>query len=117
LLVAWGDWGDRATAKAILDAMALGRIDYFLLRPAASPDELFHQAISSFLLEWSEARHIAPQTIRVVGETWAGRAHELRNALERCAIPHAFYRSESREGRDVLANLGSEVKLPVMDAV
>ena len=114
LLVAWGDWGNQATAKAILDAIALGRIDYFLLRPAASPDELFHQAISSFLLEWTEARRIAPQTVRVVGEAWAGRAHELRDALQRCAIPHAFYLSESREGRDVLADAGPEVKLPLM---
>ena len=114
LLVGWGEWGHRPTAKAILDAMALGQIDYFLLRPAVSPDELFHQAISSFLLEWTEARRIAPQTVRVVGETWAGRAHELRDALHRCAIPHAFYLSKSREGRDVLAELGRETELPLI---
>ena len=99
LLVAWGEWGHRPTAEAIFDSMALGRIDYYVLRPAVSPDELFHQAISSFLLEWTEARRIAPHTIRVVGEAWAGRAHEIRDALQRCAVPHAFYLSESREGR------------------
>jgi thioredoxin reductase (NADPH) len=114
LLVAWGEWGDQPTAKAIFDAMALGRIDYFVLRPAVSPDELFHQAISSFLLEWTEERRIAPQTIRVVGEAWAGRAHELRDTLQRCAIPHAFYLSESREGRAVLAKAGSGAELPLV---
>ena len=106
LLVAWGDWGNLPTAKAIYDLMALGRIDYFVLRPAASPDELFHHAISSFLLEWTEARRIAPHTVRIVGEAWAGRAHELRSALQSCAIPHAFYLSESREGRVALAKAG-----------
>jgi thioredoxin reductase (NADPH) len=114
LLVAWGEWGHRPTAEAIFDAMALGQIDYFLLRPAVSPDELFHQAISSFLLEWTEARRIAPHTVRVVGEAWAGRAHEIRGALQRCAVPHAFYLSESREGRVVLAKAGRGVKLPLM---
>jgi thioredoxin reductase (NADPH) len=94
--------------------MALGRIDYYVLRPAASPDELFHQAISSFLLEWTEARRTAPHTIRVVGEAWAGRAHEIRTTLQRCAIPHAFYLSESREGRAVVAKAARGAKLPLM---
>lgn len=114
LLVAWGEAGQRPTAEAIFDSMALGRIDYYVLRPAVSPDELFHQAISSFLLEWTEARRIAPHTIRVVGDGWAGRAHEIRDALQRCAIPHAFYLSESSEGRDVLAKTDPETKLPLM---
>ena len=114
LLVAWGEWGHRPTAEAIFDSMALGRIDYYVLKPTASPDELFHQAISSFLLEWSQARRIAPHTIRVVGEDWAGRAHELMDALHRCAIPHAFYLSESSEGRAVLAKAGRRAKLPLM---
>ena len=94
--------------------MALGRIDYYVLRPAASPDELFHQAITGFLLEWTEDRHIAPHTIRVVGEAWTGRAHELRNALHRCAIPHAFFLGESREGQAALAEAGQGAKLPLM---
>jgi thioredoxin reductase (NADPH) len=112
LLVAWGEWGHLPTAKAIFDLMALGRIDYFVLRPAVSPDELFHHAISSFLLEWTEARRVAPHTVRIVGEAWAGRAHELRRTLQSCAIPHAFYLSESREGRSALAKAGRGAQLP-----
>ncbi len=114
LLVAWGEWGHRPTAKAIFDSMALGRTDYFLLRPAVSPDELFHHAISSFLLEWQEARRIAPQTVRIVAEAWAGRAHELRDTLHRCAIPHDFCLSNSPEGRSALAKVGPVAGLPVI---
>jgi len=114
LLVAWGEWGHRRTAEAIFDSMALGRIDYYVLRPATSPDELFHQAISSFLLDWTEARLIAPHTVRVVADAWAGRAYELRDALQRCAIPHAFYLSDSEEGRVVLAKSGAGARLPLM---
>jgi thioredoxin reductase (NADPH) len=94
--------------------MALGRIDYYVLRPAASPDEVFHQAISSFLLEWTKARRVAPHTIRVVGDAWSGRSYELRDTLQRCAIPHAFYLSESREGRVLLAKASGGAKLPLM---
>jgi thioredoxin reductase (NADPH) len=67
LLIPWGGWGDRATGEAIFDSIAHGRIDHYLLRPSGSPDELFHQAISSLLLEWAEARRASPYTIHVVG--------------------------------------------------
>ncbi len=114
LIVDWSDWGRVDAAKAIYNSMALGRIDYFVFTPTVSPDELFHQAITSFLLEWTEARRIAPQTIRVVGEAWEGRAHEIRGTLQRCAIPHAFHLSESKEGRAVLEMADPRAKLPLM---
>ena len=114
LLVAWGEWGDWLVGKAIFTSMALGQIDDYVLRPAVSPDELFHHAISGLLLDWTEARSIAPHTVQVVGDTWTGRAHELRGTLQRCAIPHAFHLSESAEGRDVLDKAGGETRLPMM---
>ena len=114
LLIEWGDWGDPATGEAIFDAIARGRIDYYVLRPSASPDELFHQAISSFLLEWAEAQRISPHTIHVVGESWSGRAYELREVLERCAMPHAFCLADSDEGRALVAEAGDGAKLPLV---
>jgi thioredoxin reductase (NADPH) len=114
LLVSWGDWGHRPTAEAIFDSMALGRIDYYVLRPAASPDEVFHSAISGFLLEWTKARRISPHTVRVVGESWSGRAYELRETLQRCAIPHDFCLAASSQGRKLLARAGPDARLPLM---
>jgi thioredoxin reductase (NADPH) len=114
LLIEWGGWGDRATGEAIHDAMAHGRIDYYVLRPSTRPDEVFHQAVSGFLLEWSHSQKIAPHTIHVVGQSWSGRAYEIRDALERCAIPHAFCLADSDKGRDVLAGVDGDVKLPLI---
>ena len=71
LLLAWGDWGEAATGEAIFDSIAHGRIDHYVVRPAAAPDELFHQVISSMLLEWAEAQHTSPNSIYVVGESWS----------------------------------------------
>ena len=53
LLIEWGAWGDRDTAQAIFDAMALGRIDYYVLKPQSTPDELFHRTVGEFLFEWA----------------------------------------------------------------
>jgi len=114
LVIAWGGWGDRATGEAIFDSMAHGRIDHYVIRPWESPDELFHQAISSLLLEWAEGRRDSPFTIHVVGESWSGRAYELRGILGRCAIPHSFCLADSDDGRALVAKAGEGAKLPIV---
>src|SRR3954452_18462553 len=114
LLIEWGGWGDRPTGEAIHDAMAHGRIDYYVLRPSGQPDEVFHQAVSGFLLEWSHSQKVAPHTIYVVGRSWSGRAYEIRDALERWAIPHALYLADSERGREVLAGIDGDFQLPLM---
>src|SRR3954451_19779726 len=115
LLIEWGGWGDPPTGAAIHEAMANGRIDYYVLRPSGRPDEVFHQAVSSFLLEWSHSQKTAPHTIYVVGRSWSGRAYEIRDALERCAIPHSFCLADSDQGRELLAGLeDADAELPLM---
>lgn len=104
LLVAWGALGGSATATAILEAISHGRMDHFVLRPSQPPDEEFHQWLSSFLLTWAGSRRRAPHTVRVIGESWSGRAYVLRQVLERCAIPHRFLLAGSDEVRALLAD-------------
>jgi thioredoxin reductase (NADPH) len=114
LVVPRGAWEHRPSAEAILDAMALGQVDYYVPRPAAPPDEVFHQTISSVLLEWATERHLVPHTVHIVGETWSGRAFELRETFARCAAPHAFCLADSEKGRELLAQAGPEARLPLM---
>jgi thioredoxin reductase (NADPH) len=115
LLIDYGSWGDGPTGEAIFAAMALRQIDYYVIRPTTrSPDELFHQAISTFLLEWAHARRLSSHTVHIVGESWTGRAHELREVLGRCALPHAFCLADSPEGRSLVAEAGDENPLPLV---
>jgi len=53
LLIALEDWGHPSTAVAVQSAVATGRIDHFLLKPQASPDEDFHRTLTAFLQEWT----------------------------------------------------------------
>src|SRR4051794_4308785 len=103
LLIGWGRLGDPTTGQAIFEAIAQGRMDHYLVRPAPPPDEQFHQAIAGFLLSWAEGRRMFPHRIAVVGQTWSGRAYELRGVLERCAMPYQFLLADSDEGRTLLA--------------
>jgi thioredoxin reductase (NADPH) len=114
LLIAWGEWGDRAMGDAIHDAIAHGQIDYYVVRPAEPPDEVFHHVVSTFLVEWSRSQRIAPHTIHVVGDSWSGRAYELRDILQRCAMPHAFCLADSDKGRELLQDVDGDHKLPLI---
>ena len=58
LLVEWRAWADPATTDAILTGMALGRMDYYVLKPYRAPDELFHRTIAEFLHDGR--RRLAP---------------------------------------------------------
>ena len=114
LLIGWGEWGYPASGDAILEAIQHGRIDHYLVRPMTPPDELFHQAVSTFLLEWAEERRTVPYAIRVVGDSWSGRAAELRSVLEACAFPHVFCLADSAEGRALLGDEEPARELPVV---
>jgi thioredoxin reductase (NADPH) len=113
-LMAWGSLGDRATGEAIFDSIAHGWIDHYVLRPSEPSDEIFHHSISSLLLEWAEARRASPHTIRVVGESWSGRAYELRHLLGRCAIPHSFCLADSSDGRALVPEVREGAKFPIV---
>jgi thioredoxin reductase (NADPH) len=107
LLVGWGRLRDPRTGDAIFEGISRGWMDQYLVRPSRPPDEQFHLAVSSFLLTWAEAQRRAPYTVDVVGETWSGRAYELREVLGRCALPHRFCLAGSDEGRALLAGAGA----------
>lgn len=114
LLIDYDSWGVSSIGEAIFAAMALRQIDYYLIRPVRSPDELFHQSVSTFLLEWAHAKRVSAHTVHIIGESWTGRAYELREILGRCALPHTFCLADSPEGRKLLAEVGDERPLPLV---
>ncbi len=114
LLIDWGTYGEPETGETIFDSIAHGRIDHFVVRPSAPPDELFHSTISNLLLEWAEAQRVFPFTVHVVGRSWSGRAYELREILGRCALPHTFHLADSHAGRAIVATAGPDARLPLM---
>src|SRR5215207_4823743 len=88
--------------------MALGHIDYYVLKPWQSPDEFFHRTVAEFLHEWTRARSSQPREVAVVAEPGSPRAHELRSLLARNGVPHAFHPSDSEEGRRLLRDAGRD---------
>jgi thioredoxin reductase (NADPH) len=114
LIIELSGWGDTETGHLILNAMARREIDYYVFRPMRTPDEVFHQSISNFLLEWAHARRTSAKTVHIIGESWTGRAYELRQVLGRCAIPHSFLLADSPDGRARIEQHGNGSALPLV---
>ena len=78
------------------------------------PDELFHERVSNFLYEWARARNMASYAVRVVGQPWSRRSHEIRDLLQRNGLPNAYCTPDSPEGRELRRSAGSDGRLPLV---
>ncbi|GAB3052705.1 FAD-dependent oxidoreductase [Intrasporangium mesophilum] len=108
LLVPWGSWAERETADAILRAMSLGDIDYYVLKPWTSPDELFCRTVSEFVQAWSRTVASAAREVVVVGAVRDPRGHSVRSLLARNGIPHAYLDRGTAAATEVLTSIGAD---------
>ena len=117
LYVAAVRWGDFETARPIFDAVTIGRLDHWLLRPETERDEEFHRSVTDLLSEWRARQGPVFEAVRIVGETWDTRSQELRDLFTRNRIPIGFYDVGSEHGQRILSDLdlgGGEPRLPVL---
>ena len=106
-------WGDQASMKAVAQATVLGDLDAYVVRPGTPPDEVFHRSVTEQLGEWGRSNLPGIEVVRVVGEEWAARSHELRELLGRNGVPFSFYPADSPEGQRLL-DQGSGKTLPTV---
>lgn len=99
-------WGDRSSTAPILEAAALGRIEFFLAKPSWSPDEQFHVAVTESLEAWWRQRGGRFEGVTVIGEEFHARSHEIRDLLTRNSVPFGFHSRDSEQGRAALDRLG-----------
>jgi len=103
-------WGDQASSEPILRATVLGDIDAYVVKPGPPPDEHFHRFVTEQLDEWGRSNLPGLEVVRVVGEEWAARSHELRELLGRNGVPFGFYPAGGRDGQRLLEEAGAAGK-------
>ena len=106
LLIEWGSWGERGTRDRVLELMATGQIEYYVIRPWHSPDEYFHRTVTEFLLEWERSIGVRPREVTVIGDQALARTHELRSLLARGGVPHTWLPPDGEQAETRLAALG-----------
>jgi thioredoxin reductase (NADPH) len=104
LLISWGEWAVDATAQPLRRGIGLGQIDYYVLKPWRTGDELFHRTVTEFLHEWVGSDASLSRELAVVADAGNARASELRSLLTRNRVPFVFHTADSPEGRRILAD-------------
>ena len=116
LLVAMDRHGTRIpfdSLAALKRASALNRIDFWVVKGGFSPEEWLYLRVQEALSTWTRLHGAHHEVMRIVGEQWSRRSHELRETLSRNTIPYGFYPSDSERGRELIAAHGVDVaRLP-----
>ncbi|MFL5886543.1 MAG: FAD-dependent oxidoreductase [Thermoleophilaceae bacterium] len=110
LLIEWGGWADEPTREALLRTMALGHMDYYVLKPWSTRDESFHHTIAELLYDWSRSHPSRLARMSLVGPRLSVRTHELRSLLSRNSVPFEFCPVEEEHGQYLLAEAGVEAE-------
>ncbi len=110
-----GVW-DRSANQPMSQAMTLGRLDGWVLKPWDPAEEYLYLPVSEQLTEWIRATgQPGFVAIQIVGEQWTPRSHEIRDLLERNAIPYRFHAHDSEAGQQLLRERGQDgTRLPVL---
>jgi len=116
LLVEMGDASRHGRGTdALLRGMALGEVDFSILKGWVSPEEWLYPQVQESLSAWANAHRPRHEHFRIVGEQWSPRSHEIRDLLTRNRVPFGFHAVDSDAGRRLLAHHGLDAaRLPVV---
>ena len=104
---------DYSSTSPAVQAMALGRADYHIVRPWTD-DEVMYRAMSEYLSSWTREQEPNFELFRIIAEEGDGRVVQLRDVMTRFSMPFGFYAVESEAGRRLLSEAGLDgSRLPV----
>ncbi|MGZ3418096.1 MAG: FAD-dependent oxidoreductase [Polyangiales bacterium] len=105
---------DYSSTSPAVQAIALGRADFHIVRPWAD-DELLYRAMGEYLASWTREQEPKFEMFRIVAEDGDSRVLRLRDLLGRFSMPYACYSSDSAGGRRLLEEAGlAGTRLPVV---
>lgn len=92
---------DYSSRSPAVQAMALGRADYHLVRPWAD-DEMMYRAMTDYLASWTREQEPSFELFRIVAAEDDPKVLQLRDLMTRMSMPFGFYPVESEAGQHLL---------------
>jgi thioredoxin reductase (NADPH) len=107
----------REALEVLRPALAVGRLDTYLLIPQGPRDEEFHTAITEYLSEWATSTS-TPEVagVRIVDDGTQTAVAGIRDFFDRMGSPWTRYRPDSAVGRELFAEVGHDAPLPLVSA-
>lgn len=106
LLVAWGD---QTASSTVLQGCLLGQLHNYLYKPWAPAEVHLYPLISEFLAEWTEVHRPGMELIHLVGGEHSPRSNEIRELLNRNAIPYGFHETSSPAAAELSEKHGVKI--------
>jgi thioredoxin reductase (NADPH) len=105
-----------ADTEAAIQAINTARIHYYLNKPWDPPEEKLYPVLNDLLDDWKAGYQPKFEGLRVIGNRWSLKDHELRNFLSRNHVPYRFVdAAASEDASKLLQERGlSADKLPVV---
>jgi thioredoxin reductase (NADPH) len=105
---------DYSTKSPAVQAIALGRVDYHIVRPW-SDAEMLYGPMSEYLSAWTREREPPFELFRIIAADGDSKVLRLRDVMTRFGMPFGSYPVESDAGRRLLAEAGLDgTRLPVI---
>lgn len=79
-----------ADTEAAIRAINTARIHYYLTKPWDPPEEKLYPLLDDLLDAWTEGYRPPFEGLRVVGQRWSLRDHQVRDFLSRNQIPYLW---------------------------
>ena len=105
---------DYTSTSPAVQAMALGHVDYHIVRPWAD-DEMMYGAMSEYLASWTREQEPQFELFRIVAAEGDGRVAQLRDVMTRFSMPFGFYAIDTDKGQQLLDEAGLDgTQLPAV---
>jgi thioredoxin reductase (NADPH) len=90
-------------------------LDYYLLKPWDPPEERLYPVIDDLLADWRQANPDHTSEVRVVGDRWSDRSHDVKMFLTRNYVPYRWYDverdAEAQRLRDLARAMPADLPL------
>jgi len=105
-----------ADTEAAIQAINTVKVDYYLMKPWDPPEEHLYPLLDDFLEDWIADYRPAFDGIRVVGNRWSAKSHDVKDFLAGNQVRFLWMDVESnQEARRLVQYVEGDVaKLPVV---
>ena len=108
-----------ADTDAAIRAINIVKTDYYLLKPWNPPEEHLYPILNDLLDDWLSKFHPPFAGIRVIGNRWSPKSHQIKEFLGRNQIPYQWLDIDTNEEASYLfarvsSNSNSTRQLPLV---
>ncbi|MDJ0592872.1 MAG: FAD-dependent oxidoreductase [Pleurocapsa sp. MO_226.B13] len=108
-----------ADTDAAIRAINIVKTDYYLLKPWNPPEEHLYPILNDLLDDWLSKFHPPFAGIRVIGNRWSPKSHQIKEFLGRNQIPYQWLDIDTNEEASYLfarvsSNSHSTRQLPLV---